>query len=111
MTLVHNLLLNSEVLIWRKSGNWTRFYRLLAVKDKTCCIQFPSGLTSFRNTSIKPYFWPKTTYNVKPDELKATAKPDEPEVTAKPDELEAPLFTIKVPKEFTKPVESTIKCG
>ena len=38
MTLVHNLPLNSKVLVWRKSGNWTRPYRLLAVKDETCCV-------------------------------------------------------------------------
>ena len=37
-TLVHNLPLNSKVLMWRKSGNWTRPYRLLAVEDKTCCV-------------------------------------------------------------------------
>ena len=37
-TLVHNLPLNSKVLIWRKSGNWTRPYRLLAVEDETYCV-------------------------------------------------------------------------
>jgi hypothetical protein len=35
-TLIYNLPLNSKVLIWRKSGNWTRPYRLLAIKGKTC---------------------------------------------------------------------------
>jgi hypothetical protein len=34
-TPVHNLPLNSEVLVWRKSGNWTGPYRLLAVEDET----------------------------------------------------------------------------
>ena len=37
-TLVYDLLLNSKVLIWRKSGNWTGPYYLLAVEDKTCYI-------------------------------------------------------------------------
>ena len=37
-TLVYSLPLNSKVLIWRKSGNWTRPYRLLAVEDETCCV-------------------------------------------------------------------------
>jgi len=55
--------------------------------------------------SIKPYFWPEDTYNVKPDKLEATAKLnklevtaelDKPEATAKLDELEAPLPTLKV---------------
>jgi hypothetical protein len=56
MTLVHNLPLNSEVLIWRKSGNWTRPYCLLAVEDETYCVEFPSGLTNFRSMSVKSYF-------------------------------------------------------
>ena len=37
-TLVYNLLLNSKVLIWRKSSNWTGPYCLLAVEDKTCYV-------------------------------------------------------------------------
>ena len=37
-TLVHDLLLNSKVLIWRESGNWNGPYCLLAVKNKTCCV-------------------------------------------------------------------------
>ena len=39
--------------------------------------------------SIKPYFRPKTTHNIKPDELKATTKPDKLEVTTKSDKLKA----------------------
>jgi len=35
ITLVYNLPLNSEVLVWRKSGNWTGPYRLLAIEDET----------------------------------------------------------------------------
>ena len=52
-----------------------------------CCVQFPSGPTSFRNTSIKPYFWPKTTYNIKLDKLKAITEPDKLKITAEPDKL------------------------
>ena len=78
-TSVYNLPLNSEVLVWRESGNWTRPYRLLAVEDKTYCIQLPSRLTNFRSISVKPYFQSKTTHDV---EL---------------DELEVPLSTLEVP--------------
>ena len=39
--------------------------------------------------SIKPYFRPKNTYNVKLDKLEATTKLDKLEVTAKLDKLEA----------------------
>ena len=86
--LVYNLPLNSEVLVWCKSGNWTRLYCLLAVKDKTCYIQFFSKLISFRSIFIKPYFWSKNIYNVKLDKLKATTKLDE---------IEVPLLTLKTP--------------
>ena len=55
ITLVHDLPLNSEVLIWRKSGNWTSPYHLLSIKGKTCRLQLPSRPTSFRIMSIKPY--------------------------------------------------------
>ena len=88
MTLIHNLLLNSEVLVWRESGNWIRLYCLLAIKDKTYCIQLPSRLISFKNMFIKPYFWFKNTYNFKLDELKATAKLDKIKVL---------LFTLEAP--------------
>src|ERR1700722_782047 len=81
-TLVHNLPLNSKVLIWRKSGKWTKPYCLLAVENKMCCIQLLSGLTKFRSISVKPYFRPKDTYNVEPDKLEVTAKLDKLEAIA-----------------------------
>ena len=37
-TLVHNLPLNSEVLVWRESGSWNRPYCLLAIENETCCV-------------------------------------------------------------------------
>ena len=37
-TSVHNLPLNSEVLVWRESGSWNRPYCLLAVENETCCV-------------------------------------------------------------------------
>ena len=36
ITLVHDLSLNSEVLVWRESGNWTGPYRLLSIEGETC---------------------------------------------------------------------------
>ena len=47
--------------------------------------------------SVKPYFWPKNTYNIELDELEAPAKLDELEVPTKLDKLEAPLPTLEVP--------------
>ncbi len=56
--------------------------------------------------SVKPYFRPETTYDIKPNKLKVTAKLDKLKVTAEPDKLEVPaelnelealLFTLEVP--------------
>ena len=76
-----------------------------------CCVQLPSGLTSFRSTSIKPYFQPKDNHDIKPDEWETTIKPDEPEATAEPDELGAPLPTLEAPQEPTEPAEPAVKRG
>ena len=97
ITLVYDLLLNSKVLIQRESGNQNRLYYLLAVKNKIYCIQLPSRLTSFKSISIKPYFWPKNIYNIKPDKPEVTAKLDKLEAPAKLDKLEVPLFTLEAP--------------
>ena len=80
-TLIYDLPLNSEVFIWRESGNWTGPYRLLAVEGETCRVQLPNGPTSFRSTSVKPYFRSETS---------ETAR------DVDPDELEIPLSTLKV---------------
>src|SRR6266571_7076027 len=88
-TLVYDLPLNFEVLIWHKSGSWNGLYYLLAVENEICCVQFLSGPISFRSTSIKPYFRSENTHDVKPDEPEITTEPDELEVLAKPDELKA----------------------
>jgi len=52
--------------------------------------------------SVKPYFRPKNTHNVKLDKLEAPAKPDE---------LEAPLSTLEVPCKPTEPTKPAIKRG
>ena len=108
-TLVHDLLLNSEVFIQCKSGNWNGLYRLLAVKNKTCYVQLLSGPTRFRNIFVKPYFWPKNTYDIKLDELEVIDKLDKLEAPAKLDNLEVFPFTLEVPKELIKPIELIIK--
>ena len=47
--------------------------------------------------SVKPYFRPKNTYNIKLDKLEAPAELDKLEVPAKLDKPEAPLPTKEVP--------------
>jgi hypothetical protein len=47
--------------------------------------------------SVKPYFWSKNTYNVKPDKLEAPAKLGKLETPTKLNKLKAPLPTLEVP--------------
>ena len=65
-------------------------------------MQLPSGPIRFRSMSIKPYFQPKNTYDVKLDELEATTELDK---------LEAPLSTPEVPQKPTELAEPAIKYG
>ena len=67
-----------------------------------CYMQLPSGLIRFKNMSVKPYFQPENTHNVKLDELEATAKLDK---------LEVPLFTPEVPQKPTELAKPAIKRG
>jgi hypothetical protein len=46
--------------------------------------------------SVKPYFWPKNTYNIELDELKAPTELDKLEALAELDKLEVPLLTLEV---------------
>ena len=120
ITLIYNPPLNFKVLVWRKSGNQTRPYHLLAVEDKTCRVQLPSGPISFRSISVKPYFQSKNTHNIelnklkapaKLDELKAPAKLNKLETLAELNKLEVLLPTLEVPQKPTKTTKPTVKCN
>jgi hypothetical protein len=56
---IHNLLFNSDVLIWREStnyrDNWTESFKLLDIDDETCKIELSSDSTDFRSTVVKPF--------------------------------------------------------
>ena len=59
-SVLHDLPLNSEVLVWRegptgRSGKWTGPFKLLGMEGETCKVNLPSGPTSFRSTTVKPY--------------------------------------------------------
>jgi hypothetical protein len=95
-TPIYDLPLNSKVLVWRESGNWTRPYRLLAMEGETCRVQLPNGPTSFRSTSVKPYFRSETSETARDVDL---------------DELKAPSLTPEVSQESIEPVKPTIKRG
>ena len=57
---IHNLPLNSDVLVWREgntgqSGKWTGPFKLVSIDRETCKVQLPSGVTDFRTTVVKPF--------------------------------------------------------
>ncbi len=60
VSVVHDLLLNSEVLVLREgnaghSEKWNGPFKLLVIDKETCKVQLPSGPTNFRITTVKPY--------------------------------------------------------
>jgi hypothetical protein len=64
VTAVHDLPLNSRVLVWREGsaghgGKWTGPFTLIGISGETCRVQLPSGSTDFRSTVVKPYYQPQ----------------------------------------------------
>jgi hypothetical protein len=52
---IHDLFLNSDVLIWREDKKWIELFKLLDIKDETCKIVLSSESTDFRSTVIKSF--------------------------------------------------------
>ena len=62
---LHDLPLNSDVLVWRegnvgRTGIWTGPFKLLSIERETCKVDLPSGPTEFRSTTVKPYLIEET---------------------------------------------------
>jgi DNA-binding FrmR family transcriptional regulator len=60
-TLIHNLSLNSDVLVYREkndnqSRSWKDSFKLLSADDESTIIEFSSDSTKFRSTMIKSYY-------------------------------------------------------
>ena len=58
---MHDLLINSPVLVYRKKnvrhlGKWKEAYNFLNIKGKGIITDLSHGPTKFKSTSIKPYF-------------------------------------------------------
>lgn len=84
VTTIHNLPLNSDVLVWREgntgqSGRWTGPFKLLGIVGETCKVQLPSRPTDFRTTAVKPYLQPEPEEpNEEPDEELTEEPTEEP---------------------------------
>ncbi len=53
---LHELPLQSNVLVYREKNGWNGPYKLIAINGETCTIQMPYGPTDFRSTVVKPYY-------------------------------------------------------
>ena len=53
---IHDLPLNSPVLVWREPGAWTGPFSLIGMDNETCTVQLPHGPTAFRSTVVKPFY-------------------------------------------------------
>ncbi len=52
---IHDLLLNSDVLIWREDKKWTESFKLLSMNDEICKIELSSESIDFRSIVIKSF--------------------------------------------------------
>jgi hypothetical protein len=52
---IHDLPINSDVLVWREQGGWKGPFKLIGITGETCKILLPSGPTDFRSTVVKPF--------------------------------------------------------
>ena len=60
-TSVQELPLNSDALVWREgntgqAGTWQGPYKLVSTDGDSCVLALPNGNTTFRITSVKPYY-------------------------------------------------------
>ena len=73
-TAIHDLPLNSQVLVWREgnagqTGKWSGPYTLIAIQGETCVVDLPHGQTSFRTTVVKPYLTDDAVNDPEPGEV------------------------------------------
>jgi hypothetical protein len=71
-TNIHDLPLNSDVLVWREgktgqTGSWEGPYKLVAMDGESCVLALPYGNTTFRSTSVKPYLVPDEEVSLEPE--------------------------------------------
>jgi hypothetical protein len=88
-----DLLLNSLVLVWRetpgnKTGHWAGPFSLLSMNNKDYIVVLPSGPTTFRSTSVKPYFTEKDQEN----------QPIQPATTDNQENKD--IITIELPLDY-----------
>ncbi|KAI1001498.1 hypothetical protein K3495_g6700 [Podosphaera aphanis] len=71
ISALKDLPLNSQVLVWRESKKWTGPHKLLQIDGENCIVQIGDHTSTFRTTSVKPYY----NMEEKPDPIIALETP------------------------------------
>lgn len=101
VSVLHDLPLNANVLVWRegpvgRSGKWSGPFKMLGIEGETCKVELPNGVTDFRTTTVKPFLTEELQENEKdhPETISATTISTTPtENTASKWNLPPPMMT------------------
>ena len=104
-TAIHDLPINSEVLVWRegnarKTGSWKGPFKLLEVSGETCILQLPHGPTKFRTTAVKPFYSDDSTSLDEPN-LPTIPQDKEVELDIEPEVRRHTTIEVEVPSPHT----------
>ena len=55
MSLILNLLIQSDVWVWREKNTWIELFKFLIINDEICMIQMLYGITNFQTIVVKSY--------------------------------------------------------
>ena len=108
-TVIHDLPINSEVLVWRegnarKTGSWKGPFKLLEVSGETCILQLPHGPTKFRTMAVKPFYSDDSTSLDEPNlpsNLPTIPQDKEVELDIEPEMRRHTTIEVKVPPPHT----------
>jgi hypothetical protein len=86
---VHDVPLNSDVLVWREGntgqgGRWTGPFKLLSVKGETYRVQLPRSPVEFRSTVVKPFLQEASESE---SDLESNPDPDQAEESPQTEEV------------------------
>ena len=94
-TSIHNLPLNSNVLVWRegntgKTGHWDGPFKLVSMDGESCVLALPYGNTTFRSTSVKPFYAEEPEPDESPAGQPLAGQPSAGQPAGQPTEQEEP---------------------
>ena len=105
---VHDLPLNSSVLVWREGntgqpGSWTGPYKLISMEGESCVVNLPHGPITFRSTTVKPYYEKEPDSDEDHDD---TIVVETPTAESQPLQLDQPVIR---PVEQAQPITQPAK--